>query len=111
MEVYRNNTWGSICDNDWDINDATVVCRVLGFPGAQDAKSGAHFGQGSGPVYMDGVACTGSENNFSDCPSLCWEEPRCSHSQDAGVICQSGKHDFGNYFHLMVVRASFISMG
>ncbi|XP_022086813.1 neurotrypsin-like [Acanthaster planci] len=90
VEVYRSNTWGSICDNDWDINDAAVVCRVLGFSGAQAAKSGAYFGQGSGPVHMDGVACTGSEGNFGDCPSSCWEEPQCSHNQDAGVICQSG---------------------
>ncbi|XP_022086818.1 neurotrypsin-like [Acanthaster planci] len=90
VEVYRNNTWGSICDNDWDINDAAVVCRFLGFSGAQAAKSGAYFGQGSGPVHMDGVACTGTEGSFGDCPSSCWEEPQCSHSQDAGVICESG---------------------
>ncbi|XP_022086819.1 neurotrypsin-like [Acanthaster planci] len=88
VEVYRNNTWGSICDNDWDINDAAVVCRMLGFPGAEAAKSGAYFGQGSGPVHMDGVACTGSEGSILDCPSSCWEEPQCSHSQDAGVICE-----------------------
>ncbi|XP_022086882.1 neurotrypsin-like [Acanthaster planci] len=88
VEIYRKDTWGSICDNGWDMNDAAVVCRFLGFSGAQAAKSGAYFGEGSGPVHMDGVACTGAEDTLRDCPSACWEESQCSHSQDAGVICQ-----------------------
>ena len=65
-----------------------MVCRQLGFPGAEEAKSGAYFGEGEGPVHMDGVACDGSESRITDCPSLCWEEPKCNHTQDAGVICR-----------------------
>ena len=31
VEICMNGVWGSICDTTWDGDDATVVCRQLGF--------------------------------------------------------------------------------
>ena len=45
------------------------------------------FGQGSGPIWLDNVACIGNEERLADCPANIIGSNDCSHSQDVGVMC------------------------
>ena len=89
VEVLYNGYWGTVCDDYWDINDARVVCRELGYPDAVSAPHRARFGQGSGPIWLDNVFCSGNESSIVDCGHNGWGVENCAHSEDASVICSS----------------------
>ena len=52
------------------------------------AFGNAHFGAGTGTIYLDNVGCTGSETNLNDCPRSSSVSCFSGHSEDAGVRCQ-----------------------
>ena len=89
MEIFYNGNWGTVCDDYWDIQDARVVCRQLGFPVAVSAPGSARFGPGSGQTWLDNVRCSGSENSIENCRHNGWGTESCEHSEDASVICSS----------------------
>jgi len=88
VEVNYNGEWGTVCDDGWDDTNAGVVCKQLGFGSLGKAIGSAIFGQGSGPILLDNVTCSGGESELASCSHLGIGVTRsCSHAEDAGVRC------------------------
>ncbi|NXV47708.1 MARCO protein, partial [Uria aalge] len=84
VEIFYQGSWGTICDDGWSTQDATVVCRMLGYSRALSAFTAS---PGSGQIWLDDVNCSGSEYSIFDCPKSKWGVHNCSHNEDAGLEC------------------------
>ncbi|KAK6195640.1 hypothetical protein SNE40_001026 [Patella caerulea] len=90
VEVQIGGAYGTVCDDQWDDLDASVICRSLGFPDGGSGVQKARFGQGTGTIFLDDVACEGDEVKLEDCkmnPQIGGHD--CDHGEDAGVICNA----------------------
>ncbi|CAI5671654.1 unnamed protein product, partial [Oreochromis niloticus] len=87
VEVYHNNSWGTVCDDGWDLNDAEVICRQLNCGSALEVPQSAQFGAGTGQIWLDNVTCSGNENSLTECQHSGFLSNTCEHGQDAAVIC------------------------
>ncbi|XP_032966591.1 scavenger receptor cysteine-rich domain-containing group B protein isoform X3 [Rhinolophus ferrumequinum] len=87
VEILHSGLWGTVCDDDWGLPDATVVCRQLGCGEALAATTNAFFGYGTGHILLDNVHCEGSEPRLAACLSLGWGVHNCGHHEDAGALC------------------------
>ena len=106
VEVFYNGTWGTICVDSWDIQDAEVVCRQLGYNGASSAPVDALFGKGTGPIWLDDVHCEGNETSITQCSHRGWGVHNCGRAKNAGVACRQlkGELDYdlaNNYFPII----------
>ena len=93
VEVYLNGAWGTVCDNNWDMNDAKVVCHQLGYSGAISAHKGARFGAGKGPIHYSRVGCQGIEERLANC-RVTGSHNCPNRNKDVGVVC-AGTLDAG----------------
>ncbi|XP_075876244.1 scavenger receptor cysteine-rich domain-containing group B protein [Nelusetta ayraudi] len=91
VEVLYNGNWGTVCDDDWDMVDANVVCQQLDCGVAVAMGSSSHFGQGAGLILLDNVDCRGNETELGQCHSLGWGIHNCYHYEDVGVTCREMK--------------------
>lgn len=89
VEVKYAGIWGTTVASGWDIFDATVVCRQLGFAGAISAFTGSTFENGKGPIWSSEFHCNGNETRISQC--IDYKKVKYSssgnHKTDAGVEC------------------------
>ncbi|KAJ1466223.1 SRCR-like domain-containing protein, partial [Baffinella frigidus] len=85
IEIFYNDQWGTICDDEVTERVAQVVCIQLGF-----TSQGAEIrtvGGGGGPIWLDGVICSGAESTIGRCQHNPWGNHNCGHDEDVGVCC------------------------
>ena len=80
VEVSFYGQWGTICNYEWHIKDAKVVCRQLGYQDAVRTLQSHQVSSGSGRIWLSNVRCTGGEQNINN---------NSRHSADIGVECSS----------------------
>ena len=76
-----------VCDNGWDLNDAWVVCKQLGFVSVVDFTRNSQFGKVPTWFRMANVNCQGDESALSDCPHQ--KVSYCYIYSGAGVNCST----------------------
>ena len=86
VDVLLNEHWFSVSDLNWDLLDAIVACRQLGFHTAEVALRASPFGNTGGPNWMVVGQCTGYEANLTQCSQNYGSKYYRNH---AGVICSS----------------------
>ncbi|XP_030591667.1 galectin-3-binding protein A-like [Archocentrus centrarchus] len=90
VEIYHDGKWGTVCDDNWGMADAQVLCRQLNFPGAKSIVTGKDYGQAPGPIWLDDINCNGTETHLVTCEFKGWGETDCTHKEDVGVVCETG---------------------
>ena len=91
VQIYYDGQWGGVCHDHWDMKDAKVACRQLGFSGADAALSRIQ-GPAGMPLWLDNVNCTGQESTLLECQSTRWGDyipNQCARSEFAGATCTS----------------------
>uniref|UniRef100_A0AAZ3NN78 Lysyl oxidase homolog n=1 Tax=Oncorhynchus tshawytscha TaxID=74940 RepID=A0AAZ3NN78_ONCTS len=86
--VFYKGEWGTICDDDFSLSNANVLCRQLGFVSATGWTHSAKYGKGQGKIWLDNVQCNGGEKSIDLCKSRGWGNSDCTHDEDAGVVCK-----------------------
>uniref|UniRef100_A0A3Q3LSQ2 SRCR domain-containing protein n=1 Tax=Mastacembelus armatus TaxID=205130 RepID=A0A3Q3LSQ2_9TELE len=93
LEVKSNQSnqwWSSVCEADFDQQDAEVVCRELGC-GAPLVLQGALYGEVEAPMWTREFQCGGHESALLDCRSSDSDRNTCSPGKAVGLTCSGRK--------------------
>ena len=85
LEVYYNGRWGTVCNDGWNNNYASLVCVQMGF-----GSSGklADFGAGTGGIFLEKVICTSNDTILAGCGHYgVGITVQCNHNDDVGIKC------------------------
>ncbi|CAC5370696.1 unnamed protein product [Mytilus coruscus] len=114
VDVMHNGKWGSVCDTNFGNEEATVVCRMLGFKDRTTesyARNASFFGSSSNPILLDQISCTGSELDINACRTKKWGFHTCDNDHEAGVLCRASNLRLSGGSHTMEGRVEVLFNG
>ncbi|KAM4605946.1 scavenger receptor cysteine-rich type 1 protein M160-like [Polymixia lowei] len=91
VEVKTKQSWASVCEDDFDQQDAEVVCREIGC-GAPSVLQGALYGEAEAPFWTKEFQCEGSESLLLDCGTSGSTRNTCSPGKAVGLTCSESDH-------------------
>lgn len=93
IEVYYNQSWTSICYNNFDRNDGLVACRSLGFSNVSSYHCCSHgYPPQAASIYISNVNCTGQESSLSQCSYSIANNSICNQYSTVSVTCVGEIH-------------------
>ncbi|XP_049339177.1 deleted in malignant brain tumors 1 protein-like isoform X2 [Astyanax mexicanus] len=87
VEVLHGESWVTVCDADFNQQDAEVVCRELGCGSPVEVLGAAAFGRAEGQMWSEELQCRGNESHMYLCQTSPSLKPNCSHNKDVGLRC------------------------
>ena len=86
VEILYAGVWGAICNDLFNLTEANVVCRQLGYPGA--VRVASSYGSDSSQIWLDDVQCSGNETSIDQCSHNGFNIYDCNFRTDrVGVEC------------------------
>ena len=108
VQIYYRNTWGWVCDQQWDHKDADVVCRELGFEKAFAFHVDMSDNNDSGTWWLNNVRCIGNEPSIFSCLHDGLKEHSCESNKKATVVCTAAAGTKSLY-HYQLTYTTFLN--
>lgn len=89
VQVYRNKTWGAVCDDHWGKRDADVICRTMGYNGSTTVlPKRTNISSQHEVAWRSNIQCTGNETTLFSCDHGEWTLGKCENGEQAFVACK-----------------------
>ncbi|VDI76665.1 Hypothetical predicted protein [Mytilus galloprovincialis] len=88
LEINHNGSWETVCYREFRLNDAKVVCHMLGYQRVIAVFNRKRLSSGNdGHIMLNNILCTGNEDDIGTCPSSEWFKTNCDYHSDVGLNC------------------------
>ena len=88
IEVYYNDRWYQVSYDDWDIKDATVACRQLGYDYVASSTFSTSYNY---QTAFNSLTCNGTETSLFDCAHSGFRYHSWANHPVARVSCGIGR--------------------